>query len=331
MKSATMLTRRDLLAAAALAPIVTGWPALHAQPARKNLHVVVGFPPGGGTDLIARILAERLRGGYAPAVIIENKPGGAARAAVDYVKNATPDGSEVLLTPNFAITLYPHSFRRLSYDPLRDLVAIAPVSRSTLTFVIGPAVPENVSTLAGFIAWCRDNPSKAMFATTSAGGTPHFVGVMLANAAQVKLTPVHYRGGAPALQDLFGGHVPASVNPIGETMPYAASGMLRIVAVASSERSKFLPDVPTMVEQGYDVVVNTWLGVFAPAKTPAEVVRALNAAVGNAVQSPEMIDHLAMAGNEPMYETPDLFAATVKAGLASWAPIVKNSGFVAED
>ena len=221
-----MLTRRTLLTSAGLATIAPGRASLHAQTSKKNLNIIVGFPPGGGTDLIARILAERLRTSYAPAVIIENKPGGAARAAVDYVKNANPDGSEVLLTPDFAITLYPHSFRRLSYDPLRDLVAVAPVSRSSLTFVIGPAVPENIRTLAGFFAWCRDNPSKATFATTSAGGTPHFVGVMLAKAARLKMTPVHYRGGAPALQDLFGGHIPASVNPIGETLPYAESGML---------------------------------------------------------------------------------------------------------
>ncbi len=326
-----MLTRRALLAATALATIEPGQSLLDAQTLKKTLHVIVGFPPGGGTDLIARILAERLRGAYAPAVIVENKPGGAARAAVDYVKHAEPDGSEILFTPDFPITLYPHSFRMLSYDPLRDLVPVAPSAQSTLTFVIGPAVPENVKTLAGFIAWCRDNPGKAMFATTSAGGTPHFVGVMLASAAQLKMTPVHYRGGAPALQDLFGGHVPASVNPIGETLPYAASGMLRILAVASSGRSKFLPDVPTMREQGYDVVLNTWLGAFAPAKTPEAVVGALNFAIGNAVRSPEMIENLATAGNEPMFQPPDAFAATVKAGITSWGPVVKASGFVAED
>lgn len=325
-----MPTRRDLLAsaiaAAALHPT-----RLHAQALKKTLHIVVGFPPGGATDLIARMLGERLRGVYAPATIIENKPGGAARAAVDYVKNAEPDGSEFLFTPDFPITLYPHSFRRLSYDPLRDLVPVAPVSRSTLTVVIGPAVPEQVTTLADFIAWCRDHPDKALYATTSAGGTPHFVGVMLANAAHANLTPVHYRGGAPALQDLFGGHVPASVNPIGETLPFANSGKLRILAVASSERSRFLPGVPTMHELGYDVVVDTWLGAFAPARTPADIVRALSAALGAAVGSPEMIENLAKSGNEPMIAPPEAFAATVAGGLAKWGPIVKASGFVAED
>jgi tripartite-type tricarboxylate transporter receptor subunit TctC len=324
-----MLTRRAILTAPTLAAV--GLSRSRAQTLRKTLHVVVGFPAGGATDLIARILADRLRGPYAPSAIVENKPGGAARAAVDYIKSAEPDGSEFLFTPDFPITLYPHSFRKLSYDPLRDLVPVAPVARSTLTVVIGPAVPAQVTTLPDFIAWCKDNPGKAIYATTSAGGTPHFVGVMLANAAHVQMTPVHYRGGAPALQDLFGGHVPASVNPVGETLPFANSGKLRILAVASSQRSRFLPDVPTMREAGYDVVLDTWLGAFAPARTPPEAVRALNAAIGAAVKSPEMIDSLAKSGNEPMFQEPEAFAATVKAGLERWGPIVKASGFVAEE
>ena len=214
---------------------------------------------------------------------------------------------------------------------MRDLVPIAPASRSTLTFVIGPAVPDRVASLADFVVWCRANPEKAIFATTAAGGTPHFVGVMLANEAGIKLTPVHYRGGAPALQDLFGGHVPASVNPIGETLPHSTSGKIRILAVASAERSKFLPNVPTMREVGYNVVVETWLGAFAPAKTPPEVVRALNAAIGEAVRSSEMIESLAKIGSETTYEPPDQFAATVRADLERWGPVVKASGFVAEE
>jgi tripartite-type tricarboxylate transporter receptor subunit TctC len=325
-----MLTRRTLLAASAVA--VAG-AALRgqAQTLKKTLHIVVGFPAGGATDLIARILAERLRGRYAPAVIVENKPGGAARVAVDYIKNAEPDGSEFLFTPDFPITVYPHSFRRLSYDPLRDLVPVAPVSRSTLTFVIGPAVPPEVTSLKEFIAWCRLNPDKAIFATTAAGGTPHFVGVMLANAADVDLSPVHYRGGAPALQDLIGGHVPASVNPIGETFPQAASGKVRILAVASAQRSRFLPDVPTMREVGYDVVVETWLGAFAPAKTLPAAVRALNAAISDAVSSPEMIENLAKIGNDTKFQSPDEFATTVRADLERWGPVVKASGFVADE
>lgn len=326
-----MLTRRTVLAASAVAAIGAAPSRTPAQTLKKTLHIIVGFPAGGATDLIARILAERLRGRYAPSVIIENKPGGAARVAVDYIKNAEPGGSEILFTPDFPLTVYPHSFRTLSYDPLRDLVPVAPVSRSTLTFVIGPAVPDQVTSLVEFVAWCKANPAKAIFATTAAGSTTHFIGVMLANEASVKLSPVHYRGGAPALQDLFGGHVPASVNPIGETLPQAASGKIRILAVASAERSKFLPNVPTMREAGYNVVVETWLGVFAPAKTPPEAVAALNAAIGEAVSSPAMIERLARIGSDTKFQSPDQFAATVRADLERWGPVVKASGFVAEE
>ena len=326
-----MLTRRALLAAGAVVATGAAPSRPLAQTLKKTLHIIVGFPAGGGTDLIARILAERLRGRYAPSVIVENKPGGAARVAVDYIKNAEPDGSEFLFTPDFPLTVYPYSFRTLSYDPLRDLTPIAPVSRSTLTYVIGPAVPAEVTSLAEYVAWCRANPDKAIFATTAAGSTTHFIGNMLANEAGIKLNPVHYRGGAPALQDLIGAHVPASVNPIGETLPQVASGKIRILAVASAERSKFLANVPTMREAGYNVVVETWLGAFAPAKTPPEAVRALNAAIGEAVKSPEMIESLARIGNETKFQPPDQFAATVRADLERWGPVVKASGFVAEE
>lgn len=323
-----MLTRRAVLAASALVGLAG---PVRAQLLNKTVRIIVGFPAGGATDILARILAGALRGAYAASVIVENKPGGAARVAVDYVKNAEPDGSEFLLTPDFPITVYPHSFRALSYDPLRDLVPVAPAARSTLTFVIGPAVPDRVRSLADFIAWCKANPDQSSFATTSAGSTTHFVGVMLASASGAKLTPVHYRGGAPALQDLLGGHVPASVNPIGETLPFAASGKLRILAVTSAERSRFLPDVPTMREAGYDVAFDSWIGAFAPARTPAAAVRRLNAAIGGAVRLPEMIQSLAKMGNEPRFQPPDQFAATVKADLERWGPVVKASGFVAEE
>jgi tripartite-type tricarboxylate transporter receptor subunit TctC len=323
-----MLTRRAVLAASALVGLAG---PVRAQLLNKTVRIIVGFPAGGATDILARILAGTLRGTYAASVIVENKPGGAARVAVDYVKNAEPDGSEFLLTPDFPITVYPHSFRALSYDPLRDLVPVAPAARSTLTFVIGPAVPDRVRSLADFIAWCKANPDQSSFATTSAGSTTHFVGVMLASASGAKLTPVHYRGGAPALQDLLGGHVPASVNPIGETLPFAASGKLRILAVTSAERSRFLPDVQTMREAGYDVAFDSWIGAFAPARTPAAAVRRLNAAIGGAVRLPEMIQSLAKMGNEPRFQPPDQFAATVKADLERWGPVVKASGFVAEE
>ncbi len=325
-----MPNRRQMLAAS-VASLVTTMPRAWAQAVNKPVRIIVGFPAGGGTDTIARILAERLRGSYASAVLVENKPGASARLAAEFVKNAEPDGSVLLFTPDFTMTIYPHSFRALSYDPARDFTSIAPVARSMLTYNIGPGVPGSVKTLADFIDWCKANPAKASYATTSAGGTPHFVGMMLANEARVPMTAVHYRGGAPALQDLLGGHVPASINPISETLPFARAGSVRVLAVTGTKRSAFLPDVPTMREAGYDVVSNSWLGVLAPARVPGEIVNALSVAIHEAVKSPQMVENLAKVGNEPTFQTPAQFAETVKADIVRWGPVVKASGFVAED
>src|SRR4030095_11600874 len=136
-----------------------------ARPFNKPVRVICGFPAGGGTDVTARVLAEALRGAYASTVLVENKPGAAARIAAEYVKNAEADGSVMLFTPDFPMTLYPHSFRSLSYDPAKDFVAVAPAAKSMLTYNVGPAVPESVRTLGDLVQWCKANPAKASYAT----------------------------------------------------------------------------------------------------------------------------------------------------------------------
>src|SRR5215203_3114221 len=280
-----MLNRRHLIAASTAGLFAAGAGALPralAQVVKKPVHVIVGFPAGGGTDVTARVLSEALRGVFAPTVIVENKPGASARIAVEYVKNAEPDGSVMLFTPDFPMTLYPHSFKSLSYDPLKDFTPVGPATTSMLSYNVGPAVPASVKTLADYVQWCKANPDKASYGTTSAGATPHFAGVMLSNESKVTLNPVHYRGGAPALQDVVGGHIGASVNPISESMPLHQAGSLRILAVTGAKRSQFPPDVPTAKESGYDVVVETWLGVFLPPKMPADLVRALSNAMKQA-------------------------------------------------
>ena len=152
---------------------------------------------------------------------------------------------------------------------------------------------------------------------------------MLANEAATPINPVHYRGGAPAVQDLLGGHVPASVNPVSEVISFAQAGKLRILAVTGSKRSPFLPAVPTMREAGYNVVVDAFTGVWLPAKTPDDIVRALSSAMREASQSKAMADGLAKFGNEPAFQTPAEFAETIKAEIERWGPVVKASGFVA--
>jgi tripartite-type tricarboxylate transporter receptor subunit TctC len=294
------------------------------------VHVIVGFPAGGGTDITARVLADAMQGGaYAKTLIVEDKPGASARLAVEYVKNAPPDGSVMLFTPDFPMTLYPWSFKSLNYDPVKDFIAAAAASKSMLTFALGPAVPNDVKTLADFVQWCKANSAQANFATTSAGGTPHFTGVMLAREAGIALTPVHYRGGAPAMEDLVGGHIPASVNPVSEVIEMAKAGSIRVLAVTGAERSAFLPNVPTMKEAGYNVVVESYSGVFLPAKSADATVEALSTAVREASRSKQMIDSLAKFGTEPTYMSSAEFTAWIKAEIARWGPVVKASGFVA--
>jgi tripartite-type tricarboxylate transporter receptor subunit TctC len=327
-----MLSRREALRASfALIAAAGGVPAARAQAVGKVVHIIVGFPAGGGTDIVARILAAALQGSYATSIIVENKPGASARLAVEYVKNASADGSVMLFTPDFPMTLYPSSFKSLNYDPLKDFIAVAPAAKGMLTLVIGPAVPAEVKTLAGFIAWCKANPAKADVADTSAGATPHFTTVMLAREAAITLTPVHYRGGAPAMEDLIGGHVPASINPVSEVMAFAQAGSIRALAVTGEKRSPFLPDVPTMKEAGFNVVVESYSGLFLPAKTPAPIVAALSGAVRAATQSQQMIAGLAKFGTQPAFLSTAEFTAWIKREIARWRPVVKASGFQATD
>ncbi len=328
-----MLNRRQALGAAigaiAADNLVAG--RAEAETLDKVVHIIVGFPAGGGTDITARVLAQALQGSYASSIIVENRPGASARLAVEYVKNAPADGSVMLFTPDFAMTLYPSSFKALKYDPVKDFIAVGPVTKGELVLSIGPAVAAEVKTLQDYIAWCKANPGKANIADTSAGATPHFTGVMLAQEAKITLIPVHYRGGAPAMEDLIGGHVPASVNPVSEVMAFAQAGSIRALAVTGEQRTPFLPDVPTMKEQGFNVVVESLPGVFVPAKTPAPVVAALNAAMRKAVASKEMIDSLAKFGTEPASMATAEYTAWVEKEIARWGAVVKASGFAALD
>src|ERR1700744_4273566 len=184
-----MIDRRRFIAASATT-LLAASPLSRAlaQSVKKQVHIIVGFPAGGGTDVTARVLAQSLQGSpYASTVIVENKPGASARLAVEYVKNADPDGSVMLFTPDFPMTLYPHSFKTLSYDPLKDFTAVAPATTSMLSYNVGPAVPQEIKTLKDYVEWCKANPDKANYGTTSAGATPHFAGVMLSNESKVPM------------------------------------------------------------------------------------------------------------------------------------------------
>ena len=325
--------RRILAAGAAFAAVGMGLGnGARAQAAQKPLRLVVGFPAGGATDVIARMIADRLRPAFPGGVIVENRVGASARLAVDFVRNAEPDGSTLLFTPDFIMTVYPHSFRRLAYDVQRDFAPLTPGSRSTLVLTAGPLMGDGVRSVADFVQWCREHPKQASYATTSPGGTPHFVGVMLSRASGVEMTAVHYKGGAPALQDLLGGQIAVSVNPLAEVLPHIRSGRLRALATTGAARSRFLPEAPTFVESGYrDLVVETWIGFFAPARTPADITARLARVIAEAATSDEVRQGMEKFAIEPYVLAPAAFAPVIRNDLEAWGPVVKASGFTADD
>jgi tripartite-type tricarboxylate transporter receptor subunit TctC len=329
-----MTTRRQILAAAAagIALPLSFSRAAIAQSNEKVARMIVPFPVGGGTDAAARMVVEKIRTRYAGGAIVDNRPGASGRLAVDYVKASDPDGLTMLFAPDFVMTVYPHSFRKLSYNPLQDFVPVALCGTTAYAICAGPGLPASVTNVPQFIAWCKANPKLAAFASTSSGSATHFTGVMLSRSAGVDILHVAYKGGAPALQDLLGGQIPVSINPIGEVLPQLGGGRLRVLATTGAQRSQFLPNAPTLAESGFkEMVVEAWLGVLMPAKTPSDVVAKASAAINGALQSQDVKEGYAKFAMETVQSTPAAFGATIKSDLERWGPIVKASGFTAEE
>ncbi len=334
-KGTTMMQRRTVLRGAAgtlAAPLLgLSTTAARAQLA-GNAFVVSGFPPGGMGDMVARPLAEKLRGKYAESLLLDSKPGAGGRIAADYVKRAAPDGKTILQIPGSIMSLYPHIYSKLPFDPVADFVPVSTLCTYVYSFTAGPGLPAEIKTVADYIQWAKANSAKAVYGIPAAGSALHFAGMMLQRAARFDFNSVPYRGGAPLLQDLLGGQVPVSFNVLGEVLPSIKSGKLRSLAVTSPKRSPFMPETPTMVEQGYpDIALQEWLGWFVPAKTPNDVVQKLSALVREGLQAPEMVEGLARNALEPLAQSPEAFAAILKRDLAHWGPIVKATGFKAEE
>lgn len=282
--------------------------------------------------MAARIIADRLRSRHGVNLIVDNRPGASGRLAVDFVKGGDADGQTMLFTPDFVMTVYPHSFRKLGYDPLKDFAPVALCAKTAYVLCAGPALPANVTDMQQFLAWTRSNPKLAAFASTSPGSTTHFTGVMLARAAGVEMLHVPYKGGAPALQDLMGGQIPLSINPIGEVLPHLKAGKLRVLATTGARRSRFMPDVPTLFESGFkDVIVEGWLGMLMPAKVAANMVKTTSAAINAVLQEQDVKDSFARLALETVQSTPDDFRAVIRSDLEKWGPAVAASGFAADE
>ncbi len=292
----------------------------------KPVKMLVGFAPGASTDIAARLLAERMKDALRQPVTVDNKPGAAGRIAAEMLKNAAADGGTVLITPIVVPVLAPLVFSKLSYDPVADFAPVAHVANFQFALAVNAAHPaRNVLEL---LAWFKVHPGQANYGTPAPGSLPHFFGVMLARSEALDLVHVPYNGGGPLMTALLGNQVSSAIDTLVDQIELHRNGKIRLLATSAAKRSPLLPDVPTFAEAGVKGVEGTaWFAVYAPAKTPQAVIGQLNAAINNALASPELRVRFGKLGLEPTGGSPADLSAAMKRDTERWAPVVKASGF----
>ena len=286
--------------------------------------MVIAFRPGGPTDFVGRLLADRLKDLLPQPVLIENKPGANGAIGADFVAKAEPDGHTIFLSTVGAITITPHMRADLPYNTLRDFAPVTLVVRNTTIVVVAPRADQLTKDLA---AMAKAKPGAIPFASTGVGSTTHLAMELYQTAAGIKFVHVPYRGAAPALTDLLGGQVEAFFADATVLMPHIKGGKVKALGAASGQRNPLLPNVATLTEQGYpDTKSGNWYGLLAPAKTPPTVIGKLNAAFVAAINDPVVKDKLIQSGAVPVADTPAQFGAHLKAELERWGRVVRDSG-----
>lgn len=301
-----------------------------AQAVNRTARTIIGFPAGGSSDIVARLYAERLRGAYAPQVVVENRSGAAGRIAMETVKAAEPDGTTWVQTPASMATLQPHVFpREVRYDALTDFIPVSTVA--TFPFALCVPMGHPARTLQEFIAWGRAQTGEVAWASPAAGAAPHFLGILFAQAAGIRMTHVPYRGAVPAVQDLVAGRLPMFLGVLGDVSPQHGAG-LRMLALTSETRNPRFPDVPTFAEQGQPRLTNEeWFGVLLPANTPAALVTALHQGIVAAAQQAELRAALERLEFSTVVSTsPRNFAERIRREREARGAIVRESGFQPE-
>jgi len=293
----------------------------------KTVRLIDGFSPGGSTDIVGRLIAQKLSESFGQPVLVENRPGATGTVAAEMVAKSAPDGHVMLIVP-LTFTVSP-SLYKLPYDPVKDLLPVTLVASAPLMLVVHPSVP--VKSVGELIAYAKANPGKLHFGSGGVGSTPHLAGEMLNSMAGIEATHVPYKGGGPALADLASGQIQFMVENIPSTAPYVTSGRLRALAVTDFKRSPVLPDVPTLDEsglKGYQII--GWNGLFLPGGTPPAIVDKLQAEVVKALAQADVKERLAKMGFEGVGDTPQHFAAFVQAEIAKWAKVVKDANIKVE-
>ena len=294
----------------------------------KPVTIVVPFAPGGATDIMARQLAERLHKRLGQPVIVENKAGAGTMIASEYVAKAAPDGHTVLLAAS-SLGIAPSLYSKVNYDPVKDFTPISLVASVVHVLEVHPSVPaKNVAEL---IAWIKANPGKVNYGSVGAGTSTHLESELFNTMAGVKMTHVPYKGSAPALMDLVGGNLQVMFDAWASSGPFIKDGKTRLLAVTTAQRSKILPDVPTVAESGlpgYEAM--PWLGFVAPAGTPAAVVGKFHAELMEVLKEPEVQEKFRSLGLDIIGDTPQEFGEFIKKDIVKWAKVIKESGAKAD-
>lgn len=297
--------------------------AAHAQ--EKPVRIVVGFAPGGSNDLVARALAPKVTAGGGAPAIVDNRPGANGMIAAEHVARSTPDGTTVILTGVSTFVLNPLVYPKVAYDTQRDFAPITTVAVMPQIIVAHPSLPaKSLKELADI---ARRSPGALTAAHPGVGGLSHLTLEMFKGLANLQITDVSYKGTAPALTDIVGGHVPLLVCDLPAPLPMVKAGKLRALAVTGDQRAALLPDVPTSREQGYaGLYATNWLGVMAPAKTPPAVIERLHASFTTAVSAPDTRERYASIGvDTSISKTPSAFATFVRDEFARWEKVVRQA------
>jgi tripartite-type tricarboxylate transporter receptor subunit TctC len=325
-----MQTRRQTLiqGAAAVAALGTGLPAFAQK--IDTLKIIVGFPPGGTTDAFARRVGEKLRGIYANNVIIENRPGAGGQIGVTTLKNSPGDGTVMLYTPASMLTVYPHSYSKLPYAQ-SDVAPISIGHATDHAFVVGSAVPAEVTNLKQYVAWAKANPGKASVGNPGAGSMPHLLAGRFATLADIQQTNVPFAGSGPGVPQVLGGQITSMSSPLGDWVQHVKTGRVRILATSGPSRSPFVDNVPTYKEQGFDeLVIREWFGFFLPATASQAVKDRASTFLRASLIQPDVVAAMAPLAAHVDPVTMDQFATRMKADSEFAGRLVKALGFRAD-
>lgn len=300
-------------------------PSSHAQGyPSKPIRIVVPYPAGGTSDILARSIGQKLSESLSQPVVVENKPGANGNVGAEFVARSAPDGYTLLLADIGALAISPSVYPKLPFDPAKDFAPVTMVAYSPHILVVHPSVPAG--SVKELVALAKAKPGKLNFAISGVGGAPHLAGVDFALRTGVDWAYIPYKGGSQAIADVAGGQADVTLNGMLATYPLVQGGKLKLLAVSSAKRMSAIPDVPTIAESGLPgFETGSWQGVVAPAGTPRDVVTKLNSEIGRIVTTPEMRDKLGVQGADVRTNTSDEFTTFIKSEMSKWAKVVKDA------